>query len=107
MYILYSAAVLSLLLLQGCVHPPGAENSVRIVCGFAKLLVKEADIPTIEKAFETRDGAGTRLCNSVHVLLTGDKIGEGEPITVEEPQILEVALPNGALIAVTLLPPGT
>jgi hypothetical protein len=76
-----------------------------LVCGFARVVVKETDIPLFETNFGTDAGAGQRVCNAIAALLTDGGSGESEPIVIRENTVQPITLPDGSEVVVTLQPP--
>lgn len=75
-----------------------------LACSFANVIVKETDIPGFQEAFGSETGIGSRACKAIGILLTGDETGASEPATIQVATPLDIELPDGEVITVTLDP---
>ncbi|MEL6844538.1 MAG: hypothetical protein AAFP02_15105, partial [Bacteroidota bacterium] len=62
----------------------------RIPCLFAEVLVKETDIPAVQRAFGDDSSTGKKICDAVSILLSDGDDGSEEPIAIEAPTSVDL-----------------
>lgn len=87
--------------LTACTVAPGVGTTVRVLCAFADVLVRETDLPAAKQAFG-EDQLGSKICKAAGILLTGD--GEQSPAGVTGTTTADLPLPNGQIIPVQISP---
>lgn len=92
-------------LISACNFPPEVPiwpSGFRIFCGFADVIVREADVVKVEKAFAGDDSLGQIICREV---LAASQ--EGQPGSVPVSNGIETALPlpTGERVNLKILPP--
>lgn len=84
-----------------------AEQTARVICGFADVLIAETDLSLINQAFGGDDTVGTKACTAVRAYIgdTATETGEPEPFSVSAPTPAGIELPDGKKVNVILEPP--
>lgn len=97
-------AVFSVAALAACTTLSGLGPGFRVACGFADVLVKEADLTAVDQAFAGPNDTGTKMCRAVRAYFQTEPGSAEEPIIISEPMIAELELPSGERIGVRLEP---